>query len=390
MALPGHYGGRVTNQPVTVPVLAGYSLAKTPLLIGIMSGTSMDGVDAVLARMVQGKPEQVASSFAGFDDSSRRELIALNSPGPDEIHRAALAANHVADLYAEVVAKVLAEARVKPGDIAAIGAHGQTVRHRPHLGYTVQLLNGARLAERTGIKVVCDFRSRDIAAGGEGAPLVPAFHAAIFSDPGINRVMLNLGGIANVTALSAGGNNVFGFDTGPANVLMDYWCEKHAGRRYDENGAWAAGGAMVPELLAAMLAEPFFHAAPPKSTGRDLLSPQWLAQFGPERFAAADVQATLLALTVRTVADNILAHIGRPDDVLACGGGALNGALMAGLAQALAPARVMTTDNFGVDPMSVEALAFAWLAWRTLEGLPGNLPSATGAMGERVLGAVYG
>ena len=365
-------------------------LANTPHFIGIMSGTSMDGVDAVLAKMVQGRPEQVAASFIGFDDASRHELIALNTPGPDEIHRAALAANHVADLYAGAAKLVLDKAGMTHANITAIGAHGQTVRHRPQLGYSVQLLNGARLTEKTGIRVVCDFRSRDIAAGGEGAPLVPAFHGAMFGEPRRNRVMLNLGGIANVTALKAGGNDVSGFDCGPANVFLDYWCEKHTGKRYDENGAWAAGGVVVPDLLAAMLAEPFFAAAPPKSTGRDLLSPEWLARFGVERFAAQDVQATLLALTVRTVADSILTHTGPPDDVLACGGGALNGELMGELSHALAPARVTTTADFGIDPMSVEALAFAWLAWRTLEGLPGNLPSATGARGLRVLGAVYG
>ena len=357
--------------------------------IGIMSGTSMDGVDAVLVRMEQHLPVGIAATFIAFDDFSRAELFALNVPGADEIHRAALAANRVADLYAAAVAQLLAQANFRPGQIRAIGAHGQTVRHRPQLGYTVQLLNGARLAELSGIRTICDFRSRDVAAGGEGAPLVPAFHAAVFAHPLRSRAVLNLGGIANVTALPAGGNDVAGFDCGPANVLLDFWCERHTGARLDADGAWARSGAVVPALLEAMLAEPFFAVPPPKSTGRDLFSGDWLAQFHPEAHAPADVQATLLALSATTIADGIARHIGLPDDVLVCGGGALNGALMQALAEKLAPAQIASTAVLGVDPMSVEALAFAMLAWRCLEGRPGNLPSATGATGMRVLGAIY-
>ena len=357
--------------------------------IGIMSGTSMDGVDAVLVRMESHMPVSLATTFIAFDDFSRAELLALNVPGTDEIHRAALAANRVADLYAAAVAQLLARSKLRPGQIKAIGAHGQTVRHRPQLGYTVQLLNGARLAELSGIRTICDFRSRDVAAGGEGAPLVPAFHAAVFAHPLRNRVVLNLGGIANVTSLPAGGNEIAGFDCGPANVLLDFWCERHTGARLDTDGAWARSGTLVPALLAAMLAEPFFASAPPKSTGRDLFSGDWLAQFHPDSHAPADVQATLLALSATTIANDIIRHIGRPDDVLVCGGGAMNGALMQALADRLAPAEVASTAFLGVDPMSVEALAFAMLAWRCLEGVPGNLPSATGAKGMRVLGAIY-
>ena len=354
-----------------------------------MSGTSMDGVDAVLVRIERQLPVTLAKAFIAFDDAARTELLALNEPGTNEIHRAALAANHVADLYAAAVAQILAQSGRQASQIAAIGAHGQTVRHRPQLGYTVQLLNGARLAELTSIRTICDFRSRDVAAGGEGAPLVPAFHAAIFRDALRSRVILNLGGIANVTALPAGSNDVIGFDCGPANVLMDYWCERHTGARLDADGAWARSGRAIPALLATMLAEPFFAAAPPKSTGRDLFSPDWLAQFHPDGHAPADVQATLLALTATSIANDITRHIGLPDDVLVCGGGALNGALMQALAQQLAPAQVASTASLGIDPLSVEALAFALLAWRCLEGQPGNLPSATGAKGMRVLGAIY-
>ena len=357
-------------------------------VIGIMSGTSMDGVDCVAARMEQGRPVESARCFVPYSDDFRAEMLALNMAGGDEIHRAATGANEVARLYAQAVALVLAKAGLRAGDIAALGAHGQTVRHRPDLGYSVQLLNGALLAELTGIITVCEFRARDIAAGGQGAPLAPAFHAAVFAHHSRRRAVLNLGGIANVTLLAAGGNEVLGFDCGPANALMDLWCGQHQGARYDENGAWAAGGTVVPELLGRMLLEPYFAAPAPKSTGRDLFAASWLQTFGLERFDPRDVQATLMELTARTSAEAILAQ-GPPDDVLACGGGALNGALMARLAQLVAPARVSSTASFGIDPMSVEALAFAWLAWRRLEGLPGNLPSATAAGGFRVLGAVH-
>ena len=358
--------------------------------IGIMSGTSMDGVDAVLARMDQGRPVQVASAFVPYDDGFRAEMLALNVPGPDEIHRAATGGNKVAVLYAQAVRQVLAAAGMRARDIAAIGAHGQTVRHRPDLGYSVQLLNGALLAEQTGITTISDFRARDIAAGGQGAPLVPAFHTSVFADPSRSRIILNLGGIANVTALARGANAALGFDTGPANVFLDAWCERHTGQRFDRNGEWAASGKALPDMLTAMLEEPYFGAPAPKSTGRDLFSPTWLAKFQPEAHAPEDVQATLLALTVRTVADAIARQAGAADEVLVCGGGALNGALMQQLGEALAPLPVASAATLGMDPMSVEALAFAWLAWRRLEGLPGNLPSATGAEGLRVLGAVQG
>ena len=358
-------------------------------IIGLMSGTSMDGVDAVLAQFEGGRPRVVAHAAISYADALRAECLALNLPCDNELHRAALAGNAVADLYAEAVAAVLAGSGLRPAEIAALGAHGQTIRHRPEAGYTVQIINGARLAEKTGIKTICDFRSRDIAAGGQGAPLVPAFHAAVFADPAKSSVILNLGGIANVTVLKPGGNAVTGFDTGPANVLIDMWCGRCTGARFDPDGAFASAGDIIPAMLAAMLAEPYFSAPPPKSTGRDLFSPAWLARFELDAHRPQDVQATLMALTVATGAQNIHDHAGHADAVLVCGGGALNGALMRGLAAALAPARVASTADLGIDPMSVEALAFAWLAWRTLHGLPGNLAEATGAEGPRVLGAIH-
>ena len=357
--------------------------------VGLMSGTSMDGVDAVLARMEAGRPSLLAHVCIPYPDLLRTECLALNIPGPDEIHRAALAANAIADLYAQAVAAVLAEGGMRGEHIAALGAHGQTVRHRPDLGYTVQLLDGARLAERSGIATVCDFRSRDVAAGGQGAPLVPAFHAAVFGDPARRQIILHLGGIANVTVLKPGGNAVTGFDTGPANALLDLWFERQTGQRFDPDGAYAESGAPIPAMLDAMLAEPFFSAPPPKSTGRDLISWAWLTRFEPEDHRPQDVQATLLALTVQTIAKNIRDHAGLPDEVLVCGGGVLNGALMRALQAALFPARVASSAAYGIDPLCVEALAFAWLAWRHVEGLAGNLAEVTGARGARVLGALH-
>ena len=361
-------------------------MAQEPFYIGIMSGTSMDGVDAVLARFDDPGVTVMASVTLPFDDDLRAESLALNQPGDNELGRAALVANQIADLYAATVAQLLRESGLAPTAIRAIGAHGQTVRHRPDLGYSLQLLNGARLAEKTGITTICDFRSGDIAAGGHGAPLVPAFHADIFGlSP--TRVILNLGGIANISLLVAPPNFVIGFDTGPANLLLDYWHQTHRGGRFDRDGAFAASGAVIPALLEAMLRERFFHLSPPKSTGRDLFSPAWLHGFAPELYAPQDVQATLLALTIASAAAAIRPN--NPSQVLVCGGGALNGAMMAGLRTALAPIEVASTLKAGVDPMHVEALAFAWLAKRRLTRAAGNLPAVTGAHGPRVLGAIY-
>ncbi len=359
------------------------------LFIGIMSGTSMDGVDAVLAEAHDQGLILRASVNLDYPRELAAACLALNQPGDDELHRAALAGEAVARLYGEAVARLLADAGLAPAAVSAIGAHGQTVRHRPDAGYTWQVLNGALLAEMTGIQTICDFRSRDMAAGGQGAPLVPAFHAARFAAP-FRRVILNLGGIANITLLPGDSAPVMGFDTGPANILMDHWCASTIGHSFDKHGALAASGSVNGPLLARMLQEPYFAAPPPKSTGRDLFNATWLQRhIEGSSLSAADIQATLLALSVESVARGMALVGGPPDDVLVCGGGALNTALMAALAQRLAPAKVTTTQNAGVDPMAVEALAFAWLALRYLDQEVGNLPSVTGARGWRMLGALY-
>lgn len=361
---------------------------KDQLFVGLMSGTSLDGVDAVLVDLSGGKPLLLASAQVPLDASLRRELMALNASGMDEIERAARAGSDLADCYAGAVAAVLKSSKKSAASVRAIGCHGQTVRHRPDRGFTVQIGNPARLAELTGACVVADFRSRDVAAGGQGAPLAPAFHAAVFADAAEDRVVLNLGGIANLSILQRQ-SAVTGFDSGPGNCLLDLWSARHLGKAYDADGAWAAAATPLPELLERMLREPYFGSPPPKSTGRDLFNSRWLESMlrGGENPQA--VQSTLLELTARSVADALLRHGPGARRVIACGGGARNGALLRRLGALCAPAALETSDRHGIDPQLVEAMAFAWLAQRTLEAQPGNLPSVTGARGPRVLGAVY-
>jgi anhydro-N-acetylmuramic acid kinase len=373
------------------------------LYAGLMSGTSLDGVDAVLAEWPgdgTARPRERSFVHRPMPEALRTELQALNTPGTNELHRAALAANALAGLYAEAVGDALRAAGAEAADVRAIGAHGQTVRHRPRefdgTGYTLQLLNGALLAERTGIDVVCDFRSRDVAAGGQGAPLVPAFHAEVFGRAGEHVAVLNLGGIANLTLLSATGE-VRGFDCGPGNLLMDLWAQRQDdGRSHDEGGRMAARGRVLPPLLQRMLSEPFFDRAPPKSTGRDLFDAGWLdahlaaRSTGEPAVAAEDVMATLAELTTATACDALARHAPATRRLLVCGGGAFNAHLLQRLAaRAGGQAQVASTASAGVAPDHVEALAFAWLARAHCERRPGNLAAVTGAAGPRVLGALY-
>ena len=364
--------------------------------IGLMSGTSVDAVDGVLAvyEAQTADAQVLRTRFASrpIPSDLRAELLALQQPGPNELARSALASLALTDLYAEVARELIACSADVP--VQALGAHGQTVRHRPELGYTLQLIHGARLAEATGCTTVVDFRSADVAAGGQGAPLVPAFHALAFASREHRRAVVNIGGIANVSFIPAGGGSVTGFDTGPGNLLMDAWCERHLGQPYDAHGAWAATGRVLPALLEQMLAQPYFSLPPPKSTGRDLFSPQWLddqieqAQTAAgSSFDPCDVQATLTELTARSIA--LACQTFEPQDCRVCGGGAHNDHLMARLAQLLPHAVVSSTQVLGIDPGAVEALAFAWLARERLAGRPANLPAVTGARGSRVLGAVY-
>ncbi len=358
-----------------------------------MSGTSLDAVDGALIELDDGPVAVRTAAFVShpLDRALRDELESLQSPGADELARAALSANRLADAYAAAVASLLAAAGCPASAITAVGAHGQTVRHRPELGYTIQLLNPARLAEVCGIPVVSDLRAADVAAGGQGAPLAPAFHAQMFRHPIERRVVVNLGGIANVSLLppAATAQAVLGFDTGPANTLLDHWCRRHTGAAFDRDGDWARSGRRDAALLAIWLAEPYFELAPPKSTGRDLFNVEWLelslaARHDAAALAPRDVQATLVELSTLTIARACRGFAA--DRVFACGGGAHNRFLMERLAAHTAPMPLASTQALGVDPQAVEAAAFAWLAAQRVDRSPGNLPSVTGARGSRVLG----
>jgi len=362
------------------------------LFAGVMSGTSLDGVDAIVADFTpeSGKAcETLGAAHIAYPALLRDELLALQQPGNNELARAGAAANMLAELYSEAIARALAEAKVSADDVKAAGVHGQTLRHRPDRGFTVQLNNPARVAEKSRMVVVADFRSRDVAAGGQGAPLVPAFHAALFGRRDRHRVIVNVGGIANITDLAPGGV-VHGFDTGPGNVLSDLWCARNRGATFDAQGAWAATGKTNAALLDKLLADPYFSAPPPKSTHRDTFNLKWLEDRLPGIDAEAeDVQATLVALTARTIAEAIRAYAPGSDEILVCGGGANNATLMHALAAELAPRKVHSTGDDGVPVEQVEALAFAWLAREALAGRAGNLPAVTGAKGKRILGAIY-
>ena len=367
------------------------------LYIGLMSGTSLDGIDAVLAKIgPNGEASALDAVSAPFSPELHKALLELQSPGPNELHREKQAGNALALAYAEAVNQLIKKAGLQPSDITALGAHGQTIRHQPCLGdmaYTHQTLNPALLAEKTGIDVIADFRSRDLAAGGHGAPLVPAFHAQQFVEDK-NLAILNIGGIANLTLLPKTGE-VTGFDCGPGNMLMDAWICEHQGNAYDENGQWASQGKANDALLAKMLSDPFFAKAPPKSTGRDEFHLEWLQKkLSGENFLCEDVQATLLHLTAHSALEALARHAPQTQKLIVCGGGARNNALMNLLKvkaqhffkQSL---EITTSDAAGIDPQLVEGLAFAWLAWAHKEKRPANLPAVTGAKGPRILGACY-
>jgi anhydro-N-acetylmuramic acid kinase len=353
-----------------------------------MSGTSLDGIDAVLVDLSQPKPLQLAKYYLPFDDALKNALLALHLPSHNELHQAQVIGNQLARMYAAAVAPLLAQAKSSNKEVKAVGCHGQTIRHCPEHGYSLQIGNAALLAELTGITVVSDFRSRDIAAGGQGAPLVPAFHDHVLRHPDIHRVIVNIGGISNLTNLPPR-DATSGFDCGPGNLLMDAWCMQHLGKPYDDNGAWAASGKVLPALLEQMLTEPFFALPPPKSSGRDLFNMAWLQSKLQGNEVAANVQATLLELTCRSIALAIQNHCLGAKEIYLCGGGAHNQILHNRLAALLPDSSVKTTNAIGVDGDYLEAIAFAWLAQQALHGKSANLPLVTGAKHPCLLGAVY-
>lgn len=363
-------------------------MSKPELYAGIMSGTSLDGIDTALMDFSGSTPRLIATYYQAYPEDLKQKLLALHQPAHDEIHHAQLLANELAYSYAAAIKLLLLSANVNAEQVLAIGCHGQTIRHRPESGYTLQLGNAALLAELSGITVVSDFRSRDIAAGGQGAPLVPAFHHKMLRHPDIHRVIVNIGGISNLTDLRPG-QATSGFDCGPGNLLMDAWIMRHLGQPYDKDGMWAASGVVIPALLQAFVDEPYMLASPPKSCGRDLFNMRWLEQKLHGNEAPADVQATLLAFTGYAISNAFLRYCAGGEEIYLCGGGSHNRALVNYLRQALPDCRIELTDQIGMAADWLEAIAFAWLAQQTLLGICANLPEATGARHPCILGAIY-
>ena len=363
-----------------------------------MSGTSLDGIDAVLAEInTSGKTKLLQAISLPFDLALKQEFFALQQETSNELHREHLAANSLAAAYAQACAKLLRIQGIEANHICAIGAHGQTLRHQPHSevlqSYTHQSLNPALLAELTGIDVIANFRLRDMAAGGQGAPLVPVFHQEQFFSPKENRAVLNLGGIANLTLLSKDGG-VSGFDCGPGNILLDAWIRRERGKDFDQDGQWASSGRPDDALLLRMMSDAFFSKLPPKSTGRDHFNLNWiLSHLQHASYSSEDIQATLLQLTIQSTLNSLQAHAKDTQRLIVCGGGSKNITLIELLKiyarQQLPGLLIESSAQHGVDPQLVEGLAFAWLAWAHQRKRPANMPAVTGAKGLRVLGAYY-
>ena len=371
---------------------------QNQLFIGLMSGTSLDVVDVALVEFnggnltALGQVRTLKTHFLAYPANLRSQILALQHPTANELETTALMGNTLAKLYAEAVNQLLAKTNLKPQKITAIGCHGQTIRHQPKviddIGYTLQIGNPSLLSELTGITVVADFRSRDIAAGGQGAPLVPAFHQAMFSCTQTSRAIINIGGIANITFLK--NNSVLGFDSGPGNMLLDAWIKQHQNLDYDADGKWASTGHIIVPLLETMLADPYFALPLPKSTGRDLFNDRWLTEkTSGQNYLAKDVARTLVELTAQTIVDSLLQYCERVDEVYLCGGGAHNSLLRSSLQTLLTDTPVESTDILGVGVDWLEAIAFAWLAKQTIDKKTTNLPEVTGAKGARILGAIY-
>lgn len=380
-----------------------YSSPMNPTLqfhVGLMSGTSMDGIDAVLCSFNEdGAATLIRHVCAPFSEALKKDLMTLQNPSYNELHLEAIAGNTLAREYSALILKLLHEADTSPDHVTGIGAHGQTIRHRPKqfdgVGYSMQCLNPSLVAELTGIDVIADFRSRDIAANGQGAPLVPAFHAAQFGHEKLVRAILNLGGMANLTLLDPK-QTVSGFDTGPANVLLDEWINHHKGLAFDEQGMWAKSGKVIPELLTLLLNEPYFSEVAPKSTGRDLFNMNWIkehVQGFSKKYLPEDIQATFTSLTAITVIDHLKRYLPSCEELIICGGGVNNDYLVEQISnegiRQFPNLQINSSEVNGVDPQTVEAIAFAWLSWCYFSNKPANLPAVTGAKGPRILGARY-
>lgn len=370
------------------------------LYIGLISGTSIDAVDAVLVEINEANelPKLLAVHSEPVSLDLKNAILSLCQPGYDEINRLGKLDNELGLLFAHASLNLLKTANIEPQRVRAIGSHGQTIRHHPYLpssgqkpSFTLQIADPNVIAAVTGITTVADFRRRDMAHGGQGAPLLPIFHHQALRNPQCDRVIVNIGGIANISILRADeADTVVGYDTGPGNMLMDSWAYQHLQKAFDDQGQWAAQGCCHEELLQTCLADAYFQLAPPKSTGREYFNLIWLqTKLGSLKIAAADVQATLLELTARSIMLAISQHLSKPGEILICGGGAHNAQLMHSLQKQNAQHKVYSTVQCGLDPDWVEAIAFAWLAKRTLEGKPGNLPKVTGARRQTILGGIY-
>lgn len=357
--------------------------------IGVMSGTSLDGLDIALIEQ-NGSTSLLATHYIPMPTGLRTDLLSLCVSGPDELARASIAEQQWVAIASQGIQSLLEQEGLKPDQIRAIGSHGQTIRHEPARGFSIQIGNPALLAELTGITVISDFRRRDIAAGGQGAPLVPAFHQSLFADDRTHKAILNIGGFSNLTLIDPD-RPVRGFDCGPGNVLMDAWVQHKQGLEFDRNGRWALSGRIDRDLLNDLINHPFFQTKGPKSTGRELFNLNWLEQHLASRPTTApeDVQATLLELTAMSIIMSLRVAQDRTNELLVCGGGAHNQALMDRLSELLPDTKVNTTSIYGLPPDWIEAMAFAWLAHCCLEGIPANRPSVTGAQGLRILGAIY-
>ncbi len=360
--------------------------------IGLMSGTSMDGIDAALVSFDEHDVALAATGKQDYPQELRAELFTA-SREPESCAVDALGELHtqVGECFRDAALALLAEAGMDASAIRAIGSHGQTVRHRPDADhpFTMQIGDPSIIATGTGIDTVADFRAADVALGGQGAPLTPAFHAWLFRDNSTDRVVLNIGGIANVTILPSSDQPVSGFDTGPGNTLLDAWIEKHQGAAFDDAGRWAAAGTVDNDLLQELLNDEWIGKTPPKSTGFEYFNLDWLANKRVGACGAGDVQATLLEFTAASIADSVLQAAPGTRELFVCGGGAHNPYLLQRIGARLPGVKVATTAAAGMDPDWVEAVAFAWLAMRRIDGRTGNLPAVTGAARPAVLGALY-
>lgn len=360
--------------------------------IGLISGTSMDGIDAALVQFGDSSVEVLNTRNHPYPPELREQLmLAVRNPDNCTVDTVGELDQRVAACFRDAATELLQEAGVGAAAITAIGTHGQTLRHQPDAAhpFTMQIGDPSVIAQGTGITTIGDFRSTDIALGGQGAPLTPPFHEWLLRQPGTNRVVLNIGGIANLTILPGDESDTTGFDTGPGNTLLDAWVAEHLGKTYDQDGAWAAAGTVDDGLLARLLDDPYFAAPPPKSTGFEYFNPRWLDSAGVSELQTVDVQATLCAVTAQSIATAILNFAADTAELYVCGGGVHNAELMRRLEDALPGIQIASTSAVGLDPDWVEAAAFAWLAMRTSKNLPGNLPAVTGASRAAVLGSVY-